>query len=164
MQAPSPRTRRVAPGRLLALATILLLLLPLLAPLTPGEAAPLAAPAAPPAAAQAQASTVPPTAPDRARVEAGLRNSPVMFIENVGQFDERARFQVRGATGTMWLAEEAVWISVVERTPPTTPPRHGEGARRPFPQPLPEAGREVWPPLSLAGRGGWGVRVKLAAA
>ena len=35
-----------------------------------------------------------------------------MFIENVGQWDDGARFQVRGGRGTMWLAEDAIWITV----------------------------------------------------
>jgi len=43
-----------------------------------------------------------------------LYNSPVMFIENVGQFAGDARFQVRGAIGTLWLADDALWITVVE--------------------------------------------------
>jgi hypothetical protein len=33
---------------------------------------------------------------DQAQVSAALRSAPVMFIENVGQFDAGARFQVRG--------------------------------------------------------------------
>ena len=45
-----------------------------------------------------------------------FRSSPVMFIENAGQWDERARFQAWGGiAGTMWLAEDAIWITVVER-------------------------------------------------
>ena len=40
---------------------------------------------------------------------------PGMFIENVGQWDDGARFQVRGGDGTMWLAEDAIWLTVVER-------------------------------------------------
>jgi hypothetical protein len=49
-------------------------------------------------------------------VQAGetLSHSPVMFIENVGQFDEGARFQVRGGNGALWLADDALWITVVE--------------------------------------------------
>jgi hypothetical protein len=54
--------------------------------------------------------------PDRTQVVEALHNSPVMFIENVGQFAEGARFQVRGGLGTMWLAEDAIWITVVERS------------------------------------------------
>jgi hypothetical protein len=46
----------------------------------------------------------------------GLRSSPVMFIENVGQFDGGAQFQVRGGDGTIWLAESALWITVLERS------------------------------------------------
>ena len=42
------------------------------------------------------------------------QQAPLMFIENVGQFDPRARFQVRGAGETLWLAEDAIWITVVE--------------------------------------------------
>lgn len=45
-----------------------------------------------------------------------FRSSPVMFIENAGQWDDLARFQVWGGTaGTMWLAEDAIWVTVVER-------------------------------------------------
>ena len=44
-----------------------------------------------------------------------FRSSPVMFIENAGQWDDRAKFQVWGGTdGTMWLAEDAIWITVME--------------------------------------------------
>ena len=43
-----------------------------------------------------------------------LRNSSVMFIENVGQFAEDARFQVRGGKGTLWLADDALWITIVD--------------------------------------------------
>ncbi len=35
-----------------------------------------------------------PIAPDRAAVARALRTSPIMFIENVGQFPEGAQFQV----------------------------------------------------------------------
>jgi hypothetical protein len=31
-----------------------------------------------------------------------------MFIENVGQFDERARFQVRGGNHTLWLTDDGL--------------------------------------------------------
>jgi len=42
-------------------------------------------------------------------------SSSVMFIENVGQFADGARFQVWGGpAGTMWLAEDAIWLTVVE--------------------------------------------------
>jgi murein DD-endopeptidase MepM/ murein hydrolase activator NlpD len=52
----------------------------------------------------------------------------VMFIENVGQLGDGARFQVRGGNGTIWLAEDAVWVTVVEKPPSTGPlsPAFGE--------------------------------------
>jgi len=43
-----------------------------------------------------------------------LPNSPMMFIENVGQFTKGARFQVRGGTGTLWLTDDALWITILE--------------------------------------------------
>ena len=43
------------------------------------------------------------------------KHSPVMFVENAGQWDDGARFQVWGGpAGRMWLAEDAIWITVVE--------------------------------------------------
>ncbi|MBN1318030.1 MAG: hypothetical protein JXA42_21285, partial [Anaerolineales bacterium] len=42
------------------------------------------------------------------------RSAPLMFIENVGQFDDQVRFQVRGGNGTIWLTEDAIWITVLE--------------------------------------------------
>jgi len=63
------------------------------------------------------------------RVSTALRNAPVMFIENVGQFAEGARFQVRGDLGTMWLAEDAIWVTVLEKpsSPQPPSPNLGEG-------------------------------------
>ena len=52
-----------------------------------------------------------------------FRSSPIMFIENVSQFADGARFQVRGGNGTMWLVEDAIWITVVERSADVAPPR-----------------------------------------
>jgi len=54
-------------------------------------------------------------APDRAQVMAALQSAPVMFIENVGQFDDGTRFQVRGGNGTLWLAEDGLWVTVLEQ-------------------------------------------------
>ncbi|MGB0385326.1 MAG: SBBP repeat-containing protein [Ardenticatenaceae bacterium] len=41
-------------------------------------------------------------------------SSGALFIENVGQFDDAARFQVRGGEGTIWLAPDALWITRME--------------------------------------------------
>jgi len=52
---------------------------------------------------------------DQTRVPSMQHNSPVMFIENVGQFAEGAHFQARGSDRTIWLAEDAVWVTVLEQ-------------------------------------------------
>jgi hypothetical protein len=69
-----------------------------------------------------------------------------MFTENVGQFDERARFQVRGSDRTLWLAEDAIWVTVAEAVNlrlsfvganPSTTLRRGSGqgsGHRPHPR------------------------------
>ena len=47
--------------------------------------------------------------------DANLHSSPVMFVENADQWDDDARFQVWGGpAGTMWLAEDALWITMLE--------------------------------------------------
>lgn len=50
--------------------------------------------------------------------EDDFQSSPVMFIENVGQWDASARFQVWGGpTETMWLGDDATWITLFETGP-----------------------------------------------
>lgn len=51
---------------------------------------------------------------DEAALSEAFSSSPLIFIENVGQLDDGARFQVRGAAGTMWLASDALWLTVLE--------------------------------------------------
>lgn len=44
-----------------------------------------------------------------------FKGSPVMFIENRGQWDDAALFQVWGGhAGSMWLAEDAIWLTLLE--------------------------------------------------
>ena len=84
-----------------------------------GGTSPTLAQAQPLAAAAAGLREVagPASVSDRAHVGEPLRSSPVMFIENVGQFDEGARFQVWGGPGgTMWLAEDGIWMCIMERS------------------------------------------------
>ena len=38
----------------------------------------------------------------------------LLFIENAGQFDPAARFQLWGGRQTVWLAEDALWLTIVE--------------------------------------------------
>lgn len=41
---------------------------------------------------------------------------PLYFIENAGQFDPAARFQVWGSGQTLWLAEDAFWLTQAAET------------------------------------------------
>ena len=57
--------------------------------------------------------------------EPGLaRASSTMVVENVGQWDPAARFQVRGGANLMWLASGAIWLTVLgpDRTRPGKAP------------------------------------------
>jgi len=58
--------------------------------------------AAPPRAGNSPASTAGVASP----------GSPLMFIENVGQFDAGARFQVWGGGSAAWLAEDSIWLTI----------------------------------------------------
>jgi hypothetical protein len=42
------------------------------------------------------------------------RGTPLAFIENVGQFDDRVDFQVRSGNMTLFLTNDALWISLTE--------------------------------------------------
>ena len=100
-------------------------LLMIVALLVPGKPPPMAAQSQPASPAAPALSPVlssvegeaeePLPAPDRAPVAEAMHSAPVMFIKNVGQFPEEARFQVRGGPGTMWLAQDAIWITVFEQ-------------------------------------------------
>lgn len=65
-----------------------------------------------PAAQPVAAATLPaPDALAATPVQALLLDSaPLMFIENVGQFPDEARFQVHGGDRTIWLVEDALWV------------------------------------------------------
>jgi len=61
-----------------------------------------------------------------------IAQNSLMFIANVGQFDERARFQVRGASASMFLAEDALWLTVIDPQSLTDAKRRpGEHAKPP---------------------------------
>jgi predicted MPP superfamily phosphohydrolase len=48
-----------------------------------------------------------------------------LFIENVGQFDPRALFQVWGGGQTLWITSDAIWITLVEPKKPSEPREKG---------------------------------------
>ncbi len=46
-------------------------------------------------------------------------SSGLLFIENKGQFDKAAQFQVTGLGQTMWLSEDGIWLTRVTIDPET---------------------------------------------
>ncbi len=42
--------------------------------------------------------------------------SSLQFIENVGQFDERAMFQSRAGNQTLFVTRDALWLTIIEET------------------------------------------------
>jgi hypothetical protein len=61
----------------------------------------------PPATAQERIDAVTPT-------PSADPSAALIFIENAGQFPDGARFQVRGGDLSLWLAEDAIWLTVIE--------------------------------------------------
>ncbi|MBM3189460.1 MAG: hypothetical protein FJZ90_12140, partial [Chloroflexi bacterium] len=49
--------------------------------------------------------------------QASPLSSGILFIENVGQFGEGPRFQMWGGPGVTWLAEDGLWITLMEAPP-----------------------------------------------
>lgn len=43
------------------------------------------------------------------------KTSSVLFIENVGQFDDRAKFQANAQGGNIFFADDAIWFSLTEQ-------------------------------------------------
>lgn len=71
-----------------------------------------------------------------------------LFVENVGQFDPGVLFQAVGPFGTLHVAEDCVWLTVLARTNQT-------GADMPYPSReslLDDKGDAVCTGVSLRGR------------
>lgn len=74
--------------------------------------------------AEAQPSVIPTRSTTSVeQMQQVLQSSPLMFIENVGQFAEDVRFQVRGGDRTIWLTEDAIWITLLEPVAVAAPPK-----------------------------------------
>jgi hypothetical protein len=81
-----------------------------------------------------QASNAIPTQ-DEASVSKALQRSSVMFIQNVGQFTERARFRAYSGDQDLWLAEDGLWITIKEPAPsPKAEHVHAPGGEKAAPQ------------------------------
>lgn len=66
--------------------------------------------------ASASSAALKPVAPlpDQLPPASAPWRTPLIVVENVGQFDARARFQVLGSSGTLWLADDALWLTVLD--------------------------------------------------
>ena len=71
---------------------------------------------------------------DKSPAAGPVPSAPVLFIENVGQFDERDRFRLQGAGGTIHFATDAVWISLLEREMVLDGDADGSGDLAPAPR------------------------------
>jgi hypothetical protein len=58
----------------------------------------------------------------RPSVMGSLDQVQAMFIENVGQYDSRVRYQLHSAAGTLWLADDALWLTILDDQAPNTSP------------------------------------------
>ena len=83
--------------------------------------------------ATARNQSVVPAASDRSHVAEALHGAPVLFVENTGQFADGVCFQVRSGDRTVWLASDALWITVLAARDPS-PTRDADRAG--FPTPL----------------------------
>ncbi|MCP4538463.1 MAG: hypothetical protein GY832_15110, partial [Chloroflexi bacterium] len=71
--------------------------------------------------------------PGSTHVAAALQDAPLMFVENVGQFDTDARFQVRRGDTTIYLADDAIWFTILERAGEGAEARKGVNLKLSFP-------------------------------
>ena len=88
-----------------------------------------------------------PSSATQDRLTQAQQSAPFTFVENVGQFDSKARFQVRISGATIWLADDEVWITVLDKpirstvgSPLALPFSSGTGAGR-FSNPASPPGR-----------------------
>ena len=68
------------------------------------------------------------TVPDSSHISDAPDATPLTFIENVGQFDSDVRFQLPGGDRTIWLADDAIWVTLTgQPAEPVAPPRPAGG-------------------------------------
>ena len=67
--------------------------------------------------------------------------SSLIVVENVGQFASDARYQMQTDGGTLWLTDDALWLTVLEPVAPLTADEPLEQSRAPLAEPrLPKRG------------------------
>ncbi|MFN2225561.1 MAG: SBBP repeat-containing protein, partial [Anaerolineae bacterium] len=83
-----------------------------------------------------------------------LTLSAVIWIENVGQFPEEVRYQVRSSSGGgLWLADDALWMTLLG------PEQDQMGL---LPEPLPAAGVAASAPSAVDARSRQGLNLRFA--
>jgi hypothetical protein len=85
------------------------------------------------------------SAPASERLARARQAAPLLFVENVGQFDPKVCFQVRAGGATIWLTDDTIWITLLDkpitstidllanRFNPAIAPRSGNNFRLTFP-------------------------------
>ncbi len=58
--------------------------------------------------------------------EQAVQSNSLLFIENIGQFSSEVRFQLHSGDTTIWLAEDAIWITLMEHDSALYPTRIGK--------------------------------------
>lgn len=79
-----------------------------------------------------------------------VQSAPILFVENMGQFEDDVQFQARAGNQTIWLTDNAIWVTVFEAEDRLVRPAKGS---------IPSIRRDR--PAS-DGRTGHGVHLKLS--
>jgi hypothetical protein len=67
-------------------------------------------------------------------------STSVVFMENVGQFDPRARFQAQSGDVTLYFSDDSIWLTLLEPVEDNVKPSHGK-----FNNPSPQQAQSVKP-------------------
>jgi hypothetical protein len=66
--------------------------------------------------AEEAASDGPPPTPTAALAEAAVGNSPLMFVQNVGQFADEAAYHIPASGRSISLTEDGIWVALQQAT------------------------------------------------
>lgn len=62
--------------------------------------------------------------------------APLLFIANAGQFDAQARFMVQGSDAALFLADDALWLTLIDEL--SQPPKHDQSSSAASPSASPD--------------------------
>ncbi|MCL5959452.1 MAG: SBBP repeat-containing protein, partial [Chloroflexi bacterium] len=80
-----------------------------------------------PAGAEGQPQTLVSPIEKQVSIAEAAQSAPLMFVENAGQMDSQARYEVMGANSTLYLADDALWYNVVEESKAGSSLEKGQG-------------------------------------